>query len=102
MKTSSSSVGASAIGKAKFSAIGAGPIAGIVIRKPKPGATRNRFQSMLHILFHRAEAEEERPVQHVVGRQREQIFERIDPLKSPPICTPSLIGVTEWNSKPGN
>lgn len=38
--TSSSSLSSSTTGKAKSRAIGAGPMAGMVIRKPNPGATR--------------------------------------------------------------
>ena len=71
LKTWVSSVSALATGKAKSSAIGAGPIAGTVMRRPKPGATRKLSAVDRDVLFDGAEVAERDAVNHVVGRERE-------------------------------
>ena len=68
-------------GKAKSKAIGAGPIIGIEILRPKPGATRTLSTQLRDRRLHRAGIDEHHAAEHVVGRDREQVLRRAQHLE---------------------
>ena len=49
------------------------------MRKPKPGATRKFSPLQRDVLLDRAEVAEDDPLDHVVGGEREEVFERVEP-----------------------
>ena len=49
------------------------------MRKPKPGATRKFSPLQGDLLLDGAEVAEEDPFDHVVGRDREEVFQRVEP-----------------------
>ena len=53
-------------------------MAGMLIRTPKPGATRKFSAWYLDLPLDRAEIDEQGPFEHVVGGQREHVFGRAD------------------------
>ena len=79
LNTCVSSVSAWTTGQAKSSAIGAGPMAGTVMRRPTPGATRKLL--IAYVRFDRAEVAEDDAVEHVVGGDRKEVLDRIEPLE---------------------
>ena len=69
------SVGARATGIAKSNASGAGPMAGMLSRKPTPGGDAVVVGVEFDLLFRRAVVAEYDPFDHVVGSDREEVLD---------------------------